>query len=60
MLFHLSSFYALVGRGTFVTKAELIKRYRRIGDVNYYLLQVLCMLQFASLGKDEEGRLYYF
>jgi hypothetical protein len=60
MLFHLSTFQSLVGPGTYVSKAELIKRYRRVGRVNYYWLQILYMLPFVSVGKDEEGRLYFY
>jgi hypothetical protein len=60
MLFHLLKFQSLVGHGTFVSKAELIRRYRRLDCVNSYLLQVLFVLQFVSIGKDEEGRLYYY
>lgn len=58
MLTTLNPFGCLVDAGSHVTKKEAIKRYRQISSCNYLLLQLLCMLQFSILGKDDEGKLY--
>jgi hypothetical protein len=58
MLTDLGAFRSLIEKDTYLSKMELIKRYRALSTVNYILLQLLCMLQFSVMGKDEKGELY--
>jgi len=58
MLYDLSAFRTLVDAGSNLTKMELIRRYREIKGFNYLLLQLLCMMQFSIMGKNEKGELY--
>jgi hypothetical protein len=58
MLTTLNPFTGLVDAGSYVTKPEAIKRYRQIASFNYFLLQLLCAVQFSILGKDDKGELY--
>ena len=59
MLINLSYFRSLMGNDICLSKTELIKRYRSLASVNSYLLQMLQMMQFSLMGKDEKGELYW-
>lgn len=54
------SLQPLVGNGTLLSKTEVIKRYRSLKNVNYHFLQILFMMPFYCIGKDENGNLYYY
>ena len=58
MLYDLSAFRTLVDAGSNLTKMEAIKRYRRLSSFNYFMLQLLCMMQFSIMGKSENGEVY--
>jgi len=60
MLIDLSTFRSFMGNDTYLSKMEIIKRYRASATVNYFLLQLLCMFQFSAVGKDDNGELYWF
>ena len=49
----------LMGNSISLEKDEVIRRYRSLSTVNYFLLQWLFMWQFSLIGKDDEGNFYY-
>ena len=55
----LSVFRSLMGNDVCLTRMEIIKRYRALANANYYFLQLLYMLQFSIVGKNENGELYW-
>jgi hypothetical protein len=59
MQFDFTSLHKLMGNSISLEKDEVIRRYRSLSTVNYYLLQLLLMLQFSVMGKDENGVFYY-
>jgi hypothetical protein len=54
-----TSLHKLMGNSICLEKDEVITFYRSLSTVNYYLLQLLLMLQFSVMGKDENGVFYY-
>jgi hypothetical protein len=60
MWIDLSAFRSFMGNDTWLSKSEIIKRYRASATANYLLLQLLCMFQFSAVGKDDNGELYWF
>jgi hypothetical protein len=59
MLIELSHFRSLIGNDICLSKMEIIKRYRALATVNYFLLQLLHMVPFSMMGRDENGELYW-
>ncbi len=59
MYIDVSTFQFLMGNSISLSKGEVIRRYRSQSTVNYYMLQILCMLQFTMMGKDEEGKIFF-
>ena len=59
MLFDLSPFQSLMENSIHLDREEVIKRYRSLRNVNYYLIQCLYMVQFSFMGKDDEGKFYF-
>lgn len=60
MLKQIALLQSLVGNGMLLSKAEAIRRYRSLKTADYFVLQLLFMLPFSSVGKDDEGNLYYY
>lgn len=58
MFFDLSPFQSLMGNSISLSKGEVIKRYRSLPTANYYVIQLLYMLQFSAMGKDDQGKFY--
>lgn len=50
----------LMGNSISLEKDEVIRRYRSLSTVNYLLLQWLFMWQFSLMGKDDDGRFYFY
>jgi hypothetical protein len=55
----LSSLTSIIEPGVYLTRSEVLKRYRLAKDVNAKLLQWLMMLQFSTLVKNEKGELFF-
>lgn len=60
MFMQLTTLNPLIGNGMLLDKKEVIKRYRSLKTANYFVLQLLSMIPFACIGKDEKGDLYYY
>gem|GEM_PF-4191090 len=57
---HFFPLNALMDNDVFLTKAEVIKRYRLLSAASHLLLSYLRMLPCSCIGKDLQGKLYFY
>jgi len=57
-MLNLSLLQPLVSPGIVLGKTEVIKRFRKFYD-NHFLLQMLAILPFSFMGKNEKGELFF-
>lgn len=57
-MLHFSLLKPLIEPGTILGKVELIKRIRRFYN-NQALFQIVSMIPFSLIGRNEKGELYF-
>ena len=57
-MLHFSLLKRLIEPGTILGKVELIKRIRRFYN-NQALFQIVSMIPFSLIGRNEKGELYF-